>query len=103
MMLFQEIRIPQLFIYLKTLKKERQKGKKKNRRRNLWSIRNLKIFLQFLIFFYNNQENKKQYQHKDTLKKWTSFSLHKIDSIKFKKLCALCFFEEVCSSVKGFA
>ena len=42
------------------------------------------IFLRFLIFFYNNQENKKQHQHKDALKKWTSFSSHKIESIKFK-------------------
>ena len=105
MMLFHEIRIPQLFIYLKTLKKkEREKGKRR-RRRYLWSIRNLMIFLRFLIFFYNNQENKKQHQHKDALKKWTSFSSHKIESIKFKNYVYFVFLKKyiVISSVKGFA
>ena len=32
MMLFHEIRIPQLFIYLKTLKKRKGKGKKKKKK-----------------------------------------------------------------------
>ena len=100
MMLFHEIRIPQLFIYLKTLKEERQKEEE-----GIYGlyIRNLTILFQFLIFFYNNQENKKQHHHKDTLKKWTSFYLHKIDSIKFKNYVYFILLKKyiVLSFVKG--